>query len=384
MNRRDFLKTAAVGLAAASQLPVPFASAQVPGRTLIELSMTEALVEMVDETPVYSWVYGGPDTPRFPGPVITVTEGQRIQLKLSNQLPVNSSFNIPGVTFSGSIRPGRERNLFFNAPPAGTYIYYDSLNGPINRVMGLHGVLVSLPAGVSNNPYSRPTPQVRQLFDDLGTHEAFPGHPWHPDKTVIWVFHTIDPEINDRIFEGESLTGLQFAAESVPRYFTLNGRSGFFAAHAHDTHLHSTVGHPHLIRSVATGLWGHSPHTHANHVYVCAVNGLVQSNVFLIDTWTIKPLERIDVVFPFIKPPDIPDDTWQKCIAGTQEEPFPMMYPMHDHSEPSQTAGGGNYPHGAMTHIDFLGPLDQIGTPGNPPDGLPSSGGDHDHEDDEE
>ena len=32
------------------------------------------------------------------------------------------------------------------AGQAGTYLYYDDLNAPVNRVMGLHGAFIVMPA----------------------------------------------------------------------------------------------------------------------------------------------------------------------------------------------------------------------------------------------
>jgi FtsP/CotA-like multicopper oxidase with cupredoxin domain len=338
------------------------------------LTMREALVQMVDETEVYMWLFDDGTAPRFPGPVLYVTEGDAVRLQVRNELPIGThGFAIPGVVDSGVIQQGQFVTLDFTAPPAGTYLYVDPLQEPMNRALGLHGVLVSTPAGAAATPYSNPTLPVQTLFEHLGQEEyGFPGHPWSPEKkTVIWVFHQVDPALNHLVRLGHLTNPDQFAQLFQPRYFTINGRSGYFAHHAHDTHLHSTVGHPHLIRNVNTGLWIHSPHTHANHCHLLALNGVVRPNVFLMDTWTIRPMWRMDLLFPFIVPPDIPEHTWEKVKAGTQEEPFPMHYPMHCHMEVAVTAAGGNYPQGLVTGIEILGPVDQIAAPGNPPPGYP-------------
>lgn len=349
------------------------------------LVMREALVEMVDLTLAPMWLFDDGTSPRFPGPVIYVTEGDEVFIDVTNALPIGQhAFAIPGVVDSGPIAPGETRTVSFPAPAAGTYLYLDPLNDPVNRAMGLHGVLVSLPRE-GNTPYTDPTLPVFALFQDLGWAESgFPGHPWQPKDTVIWVFHQVDPGLNNLVAAGELADPGLFAQMFQPRYFTINGRSGYFVSHpgggqVGDASLRSTVGHPHLIRNVNTGLWAHSPHTHANHCYQLAINGLVQDNVFLLDTWTIKPMERKDLLFPFIVPPDIPQETWNKVVAGTQEEPFPMMYPMHCHMEVANTAAGGNYPQGMVSHIEFLGPIDQIAAPGNPPPGYPWPLSDNDH-----
>jgi hypothetical protein len=38
-----------------------------------------------------------------------------------------------------------------------------------------------------------------------------------------------------------------------------------------------------------------------------------------------------------------------------KQEPFPLRYVMHCHCEMSNTAGGGNYPQGMVTHWEMLG-----------------------------
>jgi hypothetical protein len=389
LTRRRFLQTGVTGLgvialgAMGAAFPAPLRAQASP----LHLTMREALVEMIDESEVYMWLFDDgvapAVTPRFPGPVIYVTEGDRVQIDVSNDISgAQHGFEIPGVVHSGEIEFNSLRTVNFTAPPAGTYIYQDPYNSPINRVMGLHGVLVSMPRRSNGTPYTTLTPQVRSLFRDLGTTARFPGVRWAPDQSVIWVFHQIDPALNERVGNGvfgygDFIEPDVFEDDFAPSYFTINGRSGFVASSARDTVLSSTVGFPHLIRNVNTGLWAHSPHVHANHAYRVAANGQVQNNVYLLDTWTIKPMDRVDMIFPFTIPPDIPAETWQKVLDRNQEEPFPMIYPMHCHTELSQTAAGGNYPHGISAHLVFLGPHDVIAHPGNPPAGYPTV---HDHE----
>jgi hypothetical protein len=118
------------------------------------------------------------------------------------------------------------------------------------------------------------------------------------------------------------------------------------------------VGQPCLIRTMNAGMMTHSPHIHGNHVYEVAENGQVLDNCFFVDTWTVAPLGRKDVLLPVIKPPDLPGPSWARFEAGTSDELFPLLYPMHDHNEISNTAAGGNYPQGLATHWQIDGPVD--------------------------
>jgi tRNA(Arg) A34 adenosine deaminase TadA len=78
---------------------------------------------------------------------------------------------------------------------------------------------------------------------------------------------------------------------------------------------------------------------------------VVRDNILERDGWSLRPLDRKDMLLPFEVPKDIPPAVWPP-----REEPFPLRYAMHCHTEMSQTAGGGNYPQGLVTHWELLGP----------------------------
>ena len=50
---------------------------------------------------------------------------------------------------SGPIAPGATFSGTFTATQSGAFLYYDNLNEPVNRVMGLHGALVVRPAAAA-------------------------------------------------------------------------------------------------------------------------------------------------------------------------------------------------------------------------------------------
>ena len=79
----------------------------------------------------------------------------------------------PEILIEGPIiSPMSQVDFSFLAPAAGTYLYFDPLNNPINRIMGLHGTLVVLPTG-GETPYSNPPPAIQRLFGDLYKAEQF-------------------------------------------------------------------------------------------------------------------------------------------------------------------------------------------------------------------
>lgn len=365
MDRREFIKFGAAGLfglaatSALSKGPLPgllgVADAATP--LTFNLSVSEAIVEMVDLTPVYMWLWDGEGMgPKFPGPVLLCTEGDAITVNVTNNLDEPHAFFIAGVADTGPIAPAGTAQVQFTAPAAGTYLYQDNLNAPVNRVLGLHGVMVVKPAA-GNTPYTTPTPMVQKLFDDFGTAPLFPGDAWDPGRDWLWVLGNIDPQWHAMAQAGTPIDAAAFSANFLARYFSLNGKTGYWADIDPTIALQGHVGQPAFLRVVHPGMHMHALHWHANHLYLTAENGVVRDNLWLMDAFLTMPGETYDVVYPFIKPPDAPDEAWPPV-----EEQFPLTYPMHCHNEPSQTAGGGSYPHGLIAHISILGP-----GPGGPP-----------------
>jgi hypothetical protein len=379
MRRRKFLQIGALGGAAALSAPASKAIAST-GRTQFSLTIAPANVEMIDGTHVYMLLYFLDNiTPR---PVIRVTEGQQISFTIKNNDTRPHGFAITGIPASTitAIAPGATGTVSFAAPIGGSFIYVDPYEAPLNRVIGLHGAFIvsptdgTTPVG-SDTPFSRSaqTVQVQSFFDALGGgHPRFPGEKWNPNdpaREKIWLFSQTDPSLNAAVASGATTTGASVVANFLPRYFTINGLSGFdTAVHGGNT---PSVGHeggrlieptgrqgqPCLIRSMNAGLCTHSPHIHGNHVMVCTEhndfgNSVCETHVYEHDAWLLRPLERIDVVLPFERPPDVPAASWPP-----RDEPFPLRYVMHCHNELSQTAAGGNYPQGAVTHWEMTAPL---------------------------
>jgi hypothetical protein len=190
MKRRDFVKYAGGGLAAlvvGSVLP-----AWVSNNSLLavkqvqELSftITDAVKDMIthnenNSAQCYFWLYKEANFPaEIPGPHIFTTVGSIIKVTITNELDEPHAFFIEGMVNSGPIPPGATKKIQFVASKAGTFLYYDNLNAPVNRIMGLHGALVVMPneavPGHKFTPYATPTPAVQQLFDDFGTTTHFP------------------------------------------------------------------------------------------------------------------------------------------------------------------------------------------------------------------
>jgi FtsP/CotA-like multicopper oxidase with cupredoxin domain len=358
LRRRHFIQYGSAGLAALAfgglnLAPVSLREAVSSlNRISVNFTIRNVRAEMVDLVQVPMWAFEDERLgPRIPGPAIVAVEGETLDVTVSNPTQRDHAFGVLGVMQSGVIAPGRTVNLSFKAPPAGAYLYLDPLNAPVNRVMGLHGPLIVLPR-TGNTPYTNPKSRVQRLFDDLGSTDRFPGQAWERDRAWIWVFNSIDPSKNawaDEQSAGRPINAAEFMKGYLPGYFTINGKTGYFAAHDPEIMPSGKIGQPGLIRVLNAGVATHSAHIHGNHVFLLAENGEVHDNVVCIDTWAVPPGSTSDVLLPFSLPPDIPPGAWP-----SSQESLPFHYPVHCHTQMSQTAAGGNYPQGLTVHWMLL------------------------------
>ncbi|MBI4289370.1 MAG: multicopper oxidase domain-containing protein [Chloroflexi bacterium] len=435
MNRREFLLAAGGGLAAVvvgSKLAWTLRSPSMAAAAVqtLDFHIADAMKEMhthnaINDARCYFWIFKSvaPDLPpESPGPNIMAVKGDTIQIKITNDLDEPHAFFIPGMVDSGPIDPGATWTGSFTASKAGAHMYYDNLNAPVNRMMGLHGALVVMPAGAASGhkftPYESPTPGVQKLYDAFGSSAHFPGLAWEqgdpatftpPFRHYVWILHQASPKLFEdvgNLTPGQLYNPQQFMERflrdpfspnpnnsRLPQYFTINGQSGNFAHNNCYVTPMGRVGEPAVVYILNAGLWTHSMHLHANHMYITSVNGVVQENPIWVDVYTVQPMDRIDYTIPFMRPPDLPNvrgigrpdrplltKKGQPCWPPAEEMDVripdigqlvlkdrsgksidceqrlsPLCYPMHDHSEPSQTSQGGNYNSGLISGIYFTG-----------------------------
>ncbi len=435
IDRRQFLKYSIGGVAAivvGSRLAwltkgnPAFAATQT-----VVFRISDAMKEMhthnqTNDARCYFWIYKSttPDLlPECPGPTIMATKGDKINITLTNDLDEPHAFAVPSLGFdSGPIAPGATFTGEFNASKCGAHLYFDNLNAPVNRMMGLHGAIIILPAAAASGhkftPYDNPTPGIQKLFDDFGSSAHYPGLAWEQGdpatftpafRHYVWILHEASPVLFAEV--GSLAAGQIYPAQQfldrflrdpfspnpnnsrLPQYFTVNGQSGHYAHNNCYVTPMGRVGEPAMCHILNAGLWTHSMHLHANHFYIGSVNGVVQENPIWLDVYNIEPMDMIDYIIPFMRPPDLPNtrgiglpDTplptlkGQPCWPPVEEmnvripdigqlvlkkpdgKPVdceqrlsPLCYPMHDHAEPSQTSQGGNYNTGVISGIYFAG-----------------------------
>ena len=150
----------------------------------------------------------------FPRRTIVAEAGSTVKLRITNRLRELHTFTIPrpgaadvvNVTLGPAGSPTATQDVDFAAPAPGTYLYQDVSQAPVNRVLGLFGALVVVPA----DPWT---------LDAAGEGEF--------ERQWLWMFHDIDPEWSRLARMGARIDPQTIPA--LPRYFTLNDRSGVFS-----------------------------------------------------------------------------------------------------------------------------------------------------------
>jgi FtsP/CotA-like multicopper oxidase with cupredoxin domain len=323
-TRRSFMKIGAASAAAFGAYGlIAWAPRAEGSQYSIDLFITEGDAMMVDGRSVYVRTFSPQkDAVSLPGPLMLVAERDELRITITNTLAQPHGFAISGVIDTGPIEPGETRVLAFEAPAAGTYLYQDPVDRPFNRLLGLHGALVTMPRDGSLKPYADGPSFTRQ---------------W------IWVTENIDSVWCERARRGGTTT----LDEIVPDYFLINGRSGVDSLHDPSTTIKGKIGEPALVRIVNAGVATHAMHFHGNHLQILCTNQERAKYVMTKDTLMMPGGATKDAYLPMHPPPDIwpPMEEWGDELV--------LSYPMHCHAEMSQTAAGGLYPNGMLAHWEM-------------------------------
>jgi FtsP/CotA-like multicopper oxidase with cupredoxin domain len=323
-TRRSFMKMSAATAAAFGAYGLVAWTPRAEGAQYsIDLFITQGDAMMVDGRSVPVRTYSPQkDAISLPGPLMLVAERDELTITVTNTLDKPHGFAIFGVIDSGPIEPGETKTLEFEAPAAGTYLYQDPVDVPFNRLLGLHGALVTMPRDGSLTPWEGGPEFTRQ---------------W------VWVTENIDSVWCQRAKLGATTT----LDEIVPDYFLINGRSGVDSVHDPSITIHGKLYEPALVRIVNAGVATHAMHFHGNHLEVLCTNGERAKYKMTKDTLMMPGGATKEAILPFNPPPDIwpPIEEWGDELV--------LSYPMHCHAEMSQTAAGGLYPNGMLAHWEM-------------------------------
>jgi FtsP/CotA-like multicopper oxidase with cupredoxin domain len=127
---------------------VPLEPKMVDGYKTFELTASVMQWEVAPNEFVEAYAYNG----MVPGPLLRVTEGDRLRIVLKNELPEptiihihgpalpNSQDGVPDVT-QPVVQPGETFTYEFEVHPAGTFMYHTHFNSVVQESKGLYGIL---------------------------------------------------------------------------------------------------------------------------------------------------------------------------------------------------------------------------------------------------
>lgn len=215
---------------------------------------------------------------QVPGPRIRITEGDRVRINVTNNLPESTTVhwhglivpnNMDGPAFvtQPPIEPGQTFTYEYTAQQAGTYFYHTHDNADRQQTLGLYGALIIDPKDTSKTPaYDLEyTIQLQEWLEREGyTYPAM-------------------------LMEG-----------GLPNYFTINGK----AFPATDT-IQMKVGQKIRLRFIGTSSnFIHPMHVHGGPFKIIETDGNPVPEAAQIekDTVNVAPGERYDVIWPAREP----------------------------------------------------------------------------------
>jgi FtsP/CotA-like multicopper oxidase with cupredoxin domain len=258
--------------------------------------------------------------PLSPGPVINAFTDDVLRIRVTNAESRPVGFTVEGLGVEQVIAPGGVYEAVIEDPPVGTYLYYDHLG--VQRILGAHGAVVVRPRGADVPEPDEPAP-----------------------TEYLWMLAAYDSAWGNRYMAGQLIDPASYR----PDVFTINGRYGDGSSQARDTSLRHKFNSAVLIRMVNASPLFKSIHFHAEHPVVLSRTKIQQQTVGARkDTIAVAPLEVVTVLMSFAPPVD----------GYPLNAPAPgetdLRYPVHDHHELTNSLGGGAYPNGMLTELEFM------------------------------
>lgn len=242
------------------------------GVKVFDITAQPVLWNILDNVTVTAWTYNG----TVPGPMIRVTEGDRVKINFTNHLPEpttihwhgiavpNAMDGVPGIT-QDAVQPGETFTYEFTASPAGTFMYHSHFDSDIQVGIGLYAPFIIDPAQASS-----PAPDVEATL-----------------MLSEW-------RVVDRLtYPAMPMSGAE------PNYFTINGKA-FPATETITVQRGQRV----RLRLIGIGQLSHPMHLHGFAFKVVAVDGypVPEAAQLTRDTMSVAPGERYDIEFVATEP----------------------------------------------------------------------------------
>ena len=226
--------------------------------------------------------------------VIAIRISDSLKITLVNNDTVLHGFSIRQSSIQAMVNPAQSLTVIFVPSSEGNFIYYDHLNSPVNRYLGLAGMIC-----VSNT-------SSRKYFWNLKEHQT---------------------DYNKQAAQGNAVNWNSY----YPDYFTINGKS--FPDLQNDTtaKITANVGDTLLLFVANTGQSMHSLHFHGFHCRSVYSSDSNRKLNWVKDTWPLKSMESLILEL-------VPDKSGK--------------YSVHDHNLVA-VSGGSTHPNGMFTIMEI-------------------------------
>jgi manganese oxidase len=216
---------------------------------------------------------------QVPGPRIRVTEGDRVRINVTNNLPESTTVHWHGLIVPNAmdgpaeitqdpIQPGETYTYEFVTEQRGTFFYHSHDHVDRQQALGLYGALIIDPREPSDFPYDYDQELVIQLQELLERE----GYSW-PSMPM----------------DG-----------GLPNFFTINGK-----AYPETETVHMRVGETLLVRFIGTNSgFIHPMHIHGGPFRIVETDGnpVPPEGQWVKDTVNVGPGERYDVLWEAREP----------------------------------------------------------------------------------
>ncbi len=256
-----------VELASETRGGQPLSYRMEAGVKVFELTAYPIRWQILPDVTVTAWSYNG----TVPGPLIRVTEGDRVRIVFKNDLPESTTVHwhgievpndmdgVPGVT-QPPVQPGETFVYEFEAKPAGSFMYHSHVNSDVQVPIGLYAPFIIDP---QQPPQQPPDVDVSLMLSE-------------------WLVK------NERTYPAMPMAGME------PNYFTINGKA-FPATEMIEVKKGQRV----RIRFFGIGQFVHPMHLHGVPFKITATDGhpVPEGAQLTKDTVLVSPGERYDIEF---------------------------------------------------------------------------------------
>ncbi|MEK8129202.1 multicopper oxidase family protein [Paenibacillus filicis] len=257
----------------------------------IQLYATDGYVKMPDGSDMYIWGYSLQNqrgTAVYPAPTLEVTEGDQVEITLTNLgplkpgiLPVSHTIHFHGLDTNQRndgvphtappVFVGQSYTYQFKAKHAGTYFYHCHVDTVEHLQMGMTGTFIV---------------KARE-----GVKQAWTGGPAY-NKEAVFHLNEIDLSWHHAVEQRQTYDRTVFK----PDFWTLNGE---FTARSAKSSLAAEAGDRYLIRLINSGYQKHTFHMNGRKFQVIASDGRPLLQPVEKQSLTLASAERYDILVQF-------------------------------------------------------------------------------------